>query len=292
MLLIRSSANAILALALSGGWMLMGQSLTSGLPPTRLDPGAAPSAQVEDPSGAFVNASSADALVNASVEDQAAVALAQSPAAVHAQGFAGSIRRSHSRRPMDVRGVQIKKVEHRLPLGSHILSSRIQATGWTSGIPSAPKAANSLHIPDAAKTQTALGQAVAGASPRGAVAAGNYSNGFQDSTRGTALVSPPDPGTAGPFGFSPGISMGLLDFSNRQFLSPGLKVGGHAGKRTRDGRWAVSKPGQPTKANPPGAPLSTSPSDDLGVNMPSDTSGGNGLNSDLGSHLDTSVPTN
>lgn len=268
----------------------MGQSLTSGLPPTRLDPGAAPSAQVEDPSGAFVNASSADALVNASVEDQAAVVPAQSPA--HAQGSAaGSSRRSHSRRPMDVRGVQIKKVEHRLPLGSHILPSRIPASGLTSVAPSAPRAANSLHIPDAAKTRIALDQAVAGGSPKGAVAAGGYSNGFQDSTRGTALVSPPDPGTAGPFGFTPGISMGLLDFSNRQFLSPSLKVGGHAGKRTRDGRWAVSKPGQPPKANPPGAPLSTSPSDDLGVSVPNDTSGGNGLNSDLDSHLDTSVPT-
>ncbi|HWG50425.1 MAG TPA: hypothetical protein VN669_12070 [Candidatus Acidoferrales bacterium] len=53
---------------------------------------------------------------------------------------------------------------------------------------------------------------------------GTYTRDFPDSTRGTALVSPPDRGTASPLDWSPGLGFSFPDFAEREFLSPSLQM--------------------------------------------------------------------
>jgi len=54
-----------------------------------------------------------------------------------------------------------------------------------------------------------------------------YSHDFPDSTKGTALLSPPDSGTSSPLDWSTGLDYEFPDFSRRQFLNPTLHVRGH-----------------------------------------------------------------
>jgi len=52
-----------------------------------------------------------------------------------------------------------------------------------------------------------------------------YSSGFADSTRGTAVISPPDPGTASPLDWSPDeVSHEFTDMLKTQFLNPTLQI--------------------------------------------------------------------
>lgn len=53
-----------------------------------------------------------------------------------------------------------------------------------------------------------------------------------DSTRGTGVVNPTDPGTTSPIEWSPDLDFGFADFSKRTFLSPTLHVGEHLAKGT------------------------------------------------------------
>ncbi len=61
----------------------------------------------------------------------------------------------------------------------------------------------------------------------------SYSEGFPDSTRGTALLSPLDPGTRSPLDWSTDLDFGFADFEEQEFLAPTLLVsknlGGHHG---------------------------------------------------------------
>lgn len=92
----------------------------------------------------------------------------------------------------------------------------------------------------------------------------SYSGDFQDSTKGTALISPFDPGTMGPFAFNPGLTATLSGFSNRQFLEPTLHLkGGPGGKGT--GRSARNR-GLASVGGQSGS-LSSSISDDLGASV-------------------------
>jgi hypothetical protein len=74
------------------------------------------------------------------------------------------------------------------------------------------------------------------------------SGGFPDSTRGTAQLSPPDPGTKSPLDWTTdGLNFELPDFSARQFLNPSLQA--QIGeKRHRSGQTLPSRsrkvPGQ------------------------------------------------
>ncbi|MGC2163461.1 MAG: hypothetical protein WA634_16245 [Silvibacterium sp.] len=59
-----------------------------------------------------------------------------------------------------------------------------------------------------------------------------YSTGFQDSTRGTALINPPDTGTASPLDWAPdGIDYEFPDILQGQFLNPTLSGSGLARNR-------------------------------------------------------------
>jgi hypothetical protein len=66
---------------------------------------------------------------------------------------------------------------------------------------------------------------------------GAHSADFPDSTRGTALLSPPDSGTASPLDWSPGMTHGFPDFAAQQFLNPSFRAARRAPrKRTEAAR--------------------------------------------------------
>lgn len=94
----------------------------------------------------------------------------------------------------------------------------------------------------------------------------SYSDGFQDSTKGTALISPPDPGTSGPFAFNPELNTTLPGFSDRQFLSPSLQVGGGS-RKNKAGRRSVRSPVEASMSG-----LTSDPAADLGVSVPASIS--------------------
>lgn len=80
-----------------------------------------------------------------------------------------------------------------------------------------------------------------GASTKGPAGAGNnaayvggiFGGGFPDSTKGTALLSPPDTGTSSSLEWQPGLKFGLPGFTG-PFLRPTyLVAGAHAGGRMR-----------------------------------------------------------
>ncbi len=60
-----------------------------------------------------------------------------------------------------------------------------------------------------------------------------YTEDFPDSTKGTALLSPPDRGTQSPLDWSTGVNYGFPDFSQQQFLNPSLHVSRHQGRALR-----------------------------------------------------------
>ena len=65
----------------------------------------------------------------------------------------------------------------------------------------------------------------------------SYSLDFPDSTNGTALLSPPDPGTQSSLDWSTDLDYSFPDFAQREFLMPSLHVGeplGHTRQSKRD----------------------------------------------------------
>jgi len=127
------------------------------------------------------------------------------------------------------------------------------------------RAAHAPKATEEAMASTRLKSALASPKPgaiRSAVSErATYSDGFQDSTKGTALISPPDPGTSGPFVFSPGLNTELPDFSDRQFLSPGLHGGGGS-RANKTHRRSVRNP-----ALASGSDLASDPMADLGTSI-------------------------
>ena len=77
----------------------------------------------------------------------------------------------------------------------------------------------------------------------GVGAAASYSEGFADSTKGTALISPPDSGTSSPLDWTPGLNFEFPDFDETQFLNPSL--GGGASRRGEVKKAGRKAPGTP-----------------------------------------------
>jgi hypothetical protein len=107
-------------------------------------------------------------------------------------------------------------------------------------------------------------QAHGSAAPAGAT----YSADFPDSTRGTALLSPPDSGMASPLNWSPSMTHGFEDLTTRQFLIPSL----HAAHRAT-GRGEAAGQKTPSTNNQLGLSLRlpsrpTSISDGLHTRLP------------------------
>jgi hypothetical protein len=79
-----------------------------------------------------------------------------------------------------------------------------------------------------------------------------YTLDFPDSTRGTALLSPPDTGTISPLDWDPGIDYAFDDFAQRQFLRPTLHVPTPAeGKGNRKHRYDEALRRNSVISNPP-----------------------------------------
>lgn len=131
-----------------------------------------------------------------------------------------------------------------------------------------PRAAQAPDAMDAALARARMKSTFASPNPaaiHGSVTQPvSYSSDFQDSTEGTALISPFDPGTTGPFAFTPGLNGTLPNFSNRQFLAPTLHVkGGPRGKGTGRG---LRNRGLASVGSRSGS-SSSSISDDLGASV-------------------------
>jgi hypothetical protein len=84
-----------------------------------------------------------------------------------------------------------------------------------------------------------------------------YSEDFPDSTKGTAVLSPPDEGTQSALEWSPSIDFEFADMAEKQFLVPSLHVGlGSKKLSQREGK----KRHRPGKTLPGSAPSSLLPS--------------------------------
>lgn len=109
----------------------------------------------------------------------------------------------------------------------------------------------------------------AGATPQLGAA---YSKDFPDSTKGTALLSPPD-STASPLDWTPGLNFSFSDFAEQSFLKPSL----HGGSSLQKRRVAAST-NAPVSGGIPGnaltyPDLSTSVGDSLRVRVPDPLAG-------------------
>lgn len=115
----------------------------------------------------------------------------------------------------------------------------------------------------------------------------SYSGDFEDSTKGTALISPPDPGTTGPFAFEPSLNAKLPGFSERPHLLPSLHVrGSFRGKG--NGRRSARNRTQTNSAGQQSSPFAASPDDGLGLDDLKDVMG-TGIASDPASDLGISL---
>lgn len=85
-----------------------------------------------------------------------------------------------------------------------------------------------------------------------------YTADFPDSTKRTALVSPPDLGAFSPLEWSPHMSVGLPDLSTRQFLSLSLHPDSKSGMKGRGKRAGLFGRKKPLSENPLVQPPSTS----------------------------------
>jgi len=88
----------------------------------------------------------------------------------------------------------------------------------------------------------------------------SYSDDFPDSTKGTALLSPPDPGTESPLEWAPGLDFEFPDMAQRQFLNPTLHVEVPKRRRKREAQNGNN-----------GAPLNHTPSS-FGLSLPQTSS--------------------
>jgi len=97
-----------------------------------------------------------------------------------------------------------------------------------------------------------------------------YSEDFPDSTKGTALISPPDTGTESPLDWNPALDFGLEDLSQQTFLNPTLHI-------SRKSRRRRSRPEQGQGAGrnaipssmPPSTVLTALPTNPLMTTIPS-----------------------
>lgn len=90
-----------------------------------------------------------------------------------------------------------------------------------------------------------------------------YSIGFPDSTRGNALASPPDLGTASPLTGIPDFSPGIEGFGENQLLNPSLRVSARRMARRRRTRHGIQPRNQDSRVQSKPPTLLTMPSPEL-----------------------------
>jgi hypothetical protein len=94
-----------------------------------------------------------------------------------------------------------------------------------------------------------------------------YSKDFPDSTKGTALLSPPD-STGSPLEWTTGLNYGFPDFTEQPFLKPSLHGGHFAPKRRVAARTKAPVTGGIPSDSLTYPDLSTSLDDSLRVRVP------------------------
>lgn len=113
------------------------------------------------------------------------------------------------------------------------IHQKAAGSGNRSRAGGATPAASQRKAPGLAGPQSSAGGGAVSGSSEGFISG---SEGFPDSTRGTAQLSPPDPGTSSPLDWtSNGLSFEFPDFSEGQFLTPSLQAQ-IGGKRHRRGQ--------------------------------------------------------
>ena len=125
-------------------------------------------------------------------------------------------------------------IRTRLFLHSHIPQSRGMASLGAHAFTLSGLNEGSMVQPSANSSsmthQSGLQSPVSAASSEGL----RYTDDFPDSTRGTAVISPPDTGTQSPLEWKPEINFGIPEFGQSDLLKPSLHVAGkHHRRRSR-----------------------------------------------------------
>ena len=109
--------------------------------------------------------------------------------------------------------------------------------------------------------------------PAGSPSRVRYTDNFPDSTRGTAVISPPDTGTLSPLEWTPGVKFGIPVFGQGDLLKPNLHVAGkRRHRRSRSGsRHRTRGNGMSTSASPFSSSTGTG-SQSLADTLPDDLS--------------------
>lgn len=88
-----------------------------------------------------------------------------------------------------------------------------------------------------------------------------YTEDFPDSTKGTALISPPDLGTQSPLDWAPGgLNFGFADFQQTEFLNPTLQVAARHHLRRGTGQGQGANTGNGAAKGSSTSPFSALPS--------------------------------
>ncbi len=109
--------------------------------------------------------------------------------------------------------------------------TRSRRSSLSAQSPSAPSAMSPKS--SAGSTKTPVGARSDGS--------GTYSAGFPDSTKGTAVISPPDGLSSALFNFAPFQPEEATDLNNREFLAPSLQVAGGSGSSSQGGQEDIYK---------------------------------------------------
>lgn len=109
--------------------------------------------------------------------------------------------------------------------------------------------------------------------PAGSHSRVRYTDNFPDSTKGTAVISPPDTGTQSPLEWLPGIKFGIPEFGQRDLLKPNLHVAGkRRHRRSRSGRRHRTRGNGMSTSASPFPSLTGTGSESLADTLPDDLS--------------------
>jgi hypothetical protein len=91
-----------------------------------------------------------------------------------------------------------------------------------TGSPNASAGISAGQTPDLSTSRKRFETQGAGTGQSAGVTNPTYSRGFADSTRGTAVLSPPDAAASRMFAFDPEVSRAFTDLADHEFLAPSL----------------------------------------------------------------------
>lgn len=230
--------------------------------------GQSVSGNASDVAGASVDASpeSASASSVDAIADSAVAAATRGGSAYRSESGLGS---SHANMAL-ARGKTEINANRLSRLGAHPASSsgdlsRRARASTPNKRGALAASANGVPAPGGAKgpgtgiqgagTGMESAKTVAGSSGTEDENAFSYSRDFPDSTKGTALLSPPDPGTESPLDWNPELGFSFPDFAQREFLMPSLHVGEHLEHTRQSERDRLRRAGAKSVSQSPASSL-------------------------------------